>query len=290
MKRHARFGNGVRAGLLAAMSVMVLLAGAAAAASVSDGVTRAVDRSPLSAAEKHDLTARAQAAVEAGVPAEDVEIVVERSLERGADGAAIGQFLDTASRVSRQGLPVKPVLDRIEQGLSKQVPFERIHTASVRLADGLAKAKPLVDGLLRSGLPDGPRGTRDAAIESVARAGEQSISDDTLRATGEKVRGQGRTLQQFDQAVRSLALLVGSGMPTEAAARLVQTGIERGFTERDYAGLERSVSDMVRQGRSMDDIVRAAERDMLDRRGAGEGPAGGTRDFGGGRERGGRGR
>lgn len=287
MKQHPKYGRRGMTSLYAALAVMAVLTGTAAAG--SEGVEAAIGRSPLTVGEKHDLTVRAQAAVRAGVPAEDVEIIVARSLSHGADAAATGRFLDTASRVSKEGLPVKPIVDRIEQGLSKGIPPDRINAASGRLADGLAKAKPLVDGLLRSGLSDGARGARAAAIESVARAGEQSIPDNVLRATGERVRVQGRTLQEFDQAVRSLTFLAGSGMPLGAAEQLVLAGAERGFTERDYAGLERSVSDMVRQGRSMDDIVRAAERDMLERHG--DGAAGGThdREFGGSRESGGRG-
>lgn len=287
MKEHPRYGERVSTSLLAAMVVVILLAGTASAG--TGDIDGTIARSALTTEEKHDLAARAQAAIRAGVPAEDVGIIVARSLEHGADAAAIGRFLDTASRVSSQDLPVRPVVDRIEQGLSKGIHQERIAAASGRLADGLAKAKPLIDGLMRSGVTGG-KDSRDAAIESVARAAEQSVPEDTLRATGEKLSNKRGTIGQFDQAVRSLTLLVGAGMPHEAAARLVQSGVERGFTERDYAWLERSVSDMVRQGRGMDDIVRAAERDMLDHRGAGEGPAGGMRDRDfGGREPGGRG-
>ena len=84
-------------------------------------------------------------------------------------------------------------------------------------------------------------------------------------------------------------------MHADAAERVVGACIDRGLTERDYARLERKVSDMVREGRSMDDIVRAADREVSRERGAGEGRdsgrqdrgTGGTRDAGG---RGGRGK
>jgi len=179
--------------------------------------------------------------------------------------------------------------------LSKGVPPERIDAAGRRLADGLATAKPLVDGLVLNGLPTGAGNVREAALESVARAHEQSLSSDMMQALGEKVRAQGQSLDHFERAVRSLSFLAGNGMPADAAERVVQAGIERGLGERDYARLERKVGDMVRQGRSMDDIVRAADREVRESRIHGEGRDSGKQDrgAGGGRDagsRGGRGR
>jgi hypothetical protein len=266
------------------------MAGAESAAGVSDDISRAIGRSSLDAEEKQILIGQVETARKAGVPSDDVEIIVTRGLERGVGAAMLGRFLDTSAQTARQGLPVRPVLDRIEQGLSKGVPPERIDAAGKRLADGLAKAKPLVDGLLQNGLPPGTGGAKDAALESVARAGEQSLSAGTMQGLGETVRAQGQSLDQFDRAVRTLSFLAGNGMPADAAERVVQAGIERGLMERDYARLERKVSDMVRQGRSMDEIVRAADREVRESRGAGEGRDSGRHDrgAGSGRDAGGR--
>ena len=271
----------------------------AAHATADDGprttAAQALERSSLSVKEREDLAARARTAVRAGIPEEDVEIIVGRGLERGVDAGTLGSFLETAARTKQQGLPARPVLDRIEQGLSKGVPPERIDAAAGRLADGLAKAKPLVEELLKNGLSAGASGAKDAALESVARAGEQGLSAGTMQGLGEKVRSRGQSLEQFERAVRTLSFLSGSGMHADAAERVVGACIDRGLTERDYARLERKVSDMVREGRSMDDIVRAADREVSRERGAGEGRdsgrqdrgTGGTRDAGG---RGGRGK
>ena len=91
--------------------------------------------------------------------------------------------------------------------------------------------------------------------------------------------------------MRTLSFLAGNGMPADAAERVVQAGIERGLTERDYGRLERKVSDMVRQGRSMDEIVRAADRQAREGRIPGDGRGSGPQDRGpgGGRDAGGRG-
>lgn len=283
-------------GVMIAAVVAIVVAIAAPAVSTAadaggtDNILHALEQAPLNREEKQFLNGQVQAAHQAGVPADDVEIIVTRSFDRGVGAATLGRFLETSAQVARQGLPVRPVLDRIEQGLSKGIPAERIDAAGKRLADGLAKAKPLVDGLLQNGLRVGTGGAKDAALESVARAGEQSLSADTMHALGEKVRAQGQSLDQFERAVRGLSFLVGSGMTADTAEQVVRAGIERGITERDYARLERKVSDMVRQGRSMDEIVRAADREVREVRGHGDGRGSGHQDRGpgSGRDAGGR--
>jgi len=279
---------------LIALAASVFLLGAVpspAADGLPAGASQALERSALSAPDRSLIADRAREAVRAGLPAEDVEIIISRALDRGADAAALERFLDTPLRTQQQGLPVRPVLDRIEQGLSKGIPLERIDAAATRLADGLAKARPVVDGLLQAGLAPGPRGARDAAIESIARAGEQSVPDSLVHSTGETARQQGQSLAQFDRAVRTLTFLAGAGVPPDAAARLVRSGMERGWSDRDFGRLERRVSDMVREGRGPDEIVRSAEREIREDRGPGDGRSGGAQDrgFGGGRDAGGRG-
>jgi hypothetical protein len=160
----------------------------------------------------------------------------------------------------------------------------------MRLADGLEKARPLIDGLLQNGLPAGTAGARDAALETVARAHEQSLPAGMMQALGETAHAQGQSLDRFERAVRTLSFLAGNGMPADAAERMVRTGLEQHLTDRDFARLERKVSDLVRQGRSMDDIVRAADREVRDGRSAGKDRDSGMQDRGpgGGRDAGGR--
>ena len=271
--------------IAAAIVVAVALAAplvAAAAAGGADDILRAIEQAPLTGEEKQVLSDQVRAALQSGVPAEDVDIIVTRSIERGASATTLGRFLDTATQVARQGLPIRPVLDRIEQGLSKGVPPERIDAAGKRLADGLAEAKLLTDSLLRNGLLPGAGGAYDAALETVARAGEQGLSTGTMQGLAEKVRARGQSLEQFERAVRTRAFLAGSGMQAEAADRVVHACIDRNLTERDYARLERTVSDMVRQGKDMDDIVRAADQKVREGRGHGEGRESGKQDRGAG--------
>ncbi len=108
----------------------------------SEAIDRALKASQLSKTEQADVHTKAEATISAGVPAEDVEIIVTRATGRGLDAGSITRLLDIGASAKREGLPAGPVLDRIEQGLSKAVPAERIQAASDRLVQKLQEAKP----------------------------------------------------------------------------------------------------------------------------------------------------
>jgi hypothetical protein len=110
------------------------------------------------------------------------------------------------------------VLDRIEQGLSKGVPPERIAAASGQLVEKLAAAKPLVDALTQGGVKSGPGAERDAAIASAARALEKSIPAEDVKEMGSAVRAKGAGLPLFTSAVDAATYFTGRGMSSKRIA------------------------------------------------------------------------
>jgi hypothetical protein len=261
------------------MLVMAGTAGSAFAAEPGEQVR--------AAEEQGDPAREARAA---GVPAEDIAVIVNRSRERGVAAEQVRDMIRIITHTREQNLPVRAVLDRIEQGLAKGVPAERIAAAARRLEEHLAAAMPLVDALGRQGLrPAGAR-EREDAIESVARAREQAIPDGILAGTGTAVRTRGQTMAQFDRAVRTMTLLAGNGMSAGPAAQVVRECVDHDFIEKDYAKLERNMIEMLRRGRPMEDVVRAAEREIRERPSRDDSRGDRQRDRGfGGREAGGRG-
>ncbi len=227
-----------------------------------DAVGRALQQSALTQEEQAAVRARAAAAVGAGVPAEDVAIIVARSAKRGTDAGTIGRLLDTAKAAKQQGLPVGPVLDRIEQGLSKEVAAERIAAAAKRLADKLAVAQPVVDGLMHSGVKPGRAGEREEAVEATARALEQSLSVEDLKGMGADLRSGKGTLSAFTGAANAAAYFAGNGMSVKTAAHLVRTALEGGAKEGDFDGMIRQFNNDLRQGMKAEDAAQKMEHRM----------------------------
>jgi len=226
-----------------------------------DNISRALEASALPRAAQADVKSRAAAAIKAGVPAEDVEIIVSRGLNRGADAGAINRFLEITVSAKRSGLPVGPVLDRIEQGLSKGVPPERIAAASARLAEKLRVAQPIVDTLIRGGMAPHGSADREKAIEATARALERSIPVDAIEGMGSAVRGKRGSLRFFTSAVDTATYFVGSGMSSKTASRLVQSAVEKGSSERDLNTMVRRMAEEMKQGTKAEDAAAKMEHE-----------------------------
>ena len=207
------------------------LAAAGESGTLLNGALFDLDHSSLPRDAKLEVRVQADRAVKRGVPADDVAVIVNRSLKRGAGGGQIAGFLKTAAAVREQRLPVRPVLDRVEEGLSKGVPIGRISTVVRGLAEKLASARPIVSSLAQGGLK--PGSGQDEATETVARALEKSIPRSVILDAGSKVRKQGGSLELFNRAVDTMTLLVGSGMPVEKASRLVASALDRSYPEKE---------------------------------------------------------
>jgi uncharacterized protein YoaH (UPF0181 family) len=245
---------------LAAAIVLLFAVGVAVAEQASTGQIRSlVEKSQYSSADKAELLDAADRALQAGIPADDVEIIITRGRERRVDATTTKKLLDTAVKVREQGLPVRPVLNRIEQGLSKGVPPERISAASERLAEKMAEAEPIVSGLVRSGVKAESGRDREYAIETVARALEKEISKDAIAGAGERVKERRGSVALFDKAVHTMTNLMDSGMSSGSASRIVHEAVKKGFSEKDLTKMEREVVEGLEKGKRIDDVVKSTE-------------------------------
>ena len=229
-----------------------------------DAINGLLQSSSLSKPEQAEVRTRAADAVNNGIPGDDVEIIVSRAVKRGADAGTINGFIDTVLSAKKAGLPTDPVLDRIEQGLSKGVPPGRIDAASRQLAEKLAIAQPLVDELIRNGVKPRGKAERVDAIEATARALEKSLSADDIRGMGASVQNRKGTMPLFTSAVNTSAYFAGSGMSAKTATRIVRDAVASGYSERDLDGMVRRTAEEMRRGKSAEDAGLGMERGNMD--------------------------
>jgi hypothetical protein len=250
------------------LAALVLLLGLTSWAHGADNpnletIRRALAASSLTQADQAEVRARAMNAINAGVPAEDVGIIVQQAVNHGAEAGTIGRFLDTGAAVKKEGLPVNVILDRIEQGLAKRVPSERIAQASEQLAQKLAAARPLVDGIIKDGMTARKSSEREDAIGAAARALEKSIPPEAVQEIGIAVREKGGSLPLFTRSMDAAAYFTGSGMSSKTASNLVRHALEAGYSERDLDGMVKQVDAELRKGAKAEDAASKMERDTL---------------------------
>ncbi len=228
-----------------------------------DTISLTLGQSALSKTEQAEVHARAASAISAGVPAEDVEVIVSRAVNRGMDARTINRFLDLGLSARKDGLPPGPLLDRIEQGLSKGVPAERIHAASERLAEKLGEARPVVDGLIKGGMRSRGVAERDAAIASAARALEKNMTSRDIESIGSAVQGRKGSVMLFTGAVDTAAYFTGSGMSPKTASHLVGNAVEKGYSLRDLGSLVKRMDSEMKRGARAEDIAAKMEREGM---------------------------
>jgi len=221
-----------------------------------------VEKSSLSKEAKLGMLTKADRAVRAGIPAEDVAVIITRGLRQGVESVRIESFLETATRTKEQGLPTRLVLDRIEQGLAKGIPAENISGVTNRLSKNLAVAKPIVSKLESEGIKSTRAGGSEDAVETVARALEKSITRDAVMSTGERVKEQKGSMALFNRAVDTMTTFVGSGMTAKQAEKIVHTAVDKGYSERDLEAMERYMVNELRKNHSMNDVAADMESRM----------------------------
>jgi hypothetical protein len=225
-----------------------------------DKIHLVLEASTLSRTEQAGVNTKAAAAITAGLPGDDVEIIVSRAVGHGADAVLIGRLLDTAMSAKKEGLPVQPVLDRMEQGLAKGVPTERVVAASQRLAEKIATALPLVDALIREGMTPRRGNERETAIGSAARALEKSMNTQDIAAMGAAVRNRRGSLSLFTSAMDTAAYFAASGMSPKTAMHLVRDAVQKGSSEHDLGAMVRRMDNEMKHGTSAEDAAANMER------------------------------
>ena len=249
--------------MLVAACLIFLYGTAAAEQGYIERIAKSLEGSTLSKAEQAEVRVQADAAVKAGVSAEDVELIVRRAIERDADADAVIRLLHIPLSLNRQGLPTGPVLDRIEQGLAKRISPAKIALASERLAEKMAAGRPVVDGLVQKGIITKESEDRDMALTSTARALEHGLPVETLTTLGALVHERHGSLRYFASAVDAAAYFAGSGMSAQTAAGFVQHAVERGYTERDLDAMIRQIDVEMKHGTRAEDAAARMDRETM---------------------------
>lgn len=215
----------------------------------------AVEKAALSKEAKAGILTRADRAVAAGIPSEDISIIITRGLNQGLESRHIEGFLETATKAKEHNLPIRLMLDRTEQGLAKGVPAEKIAGVTKGLSGHLAVARPIVSKFENNGVEPARTKMSDDAVETVARALEKSIPQDAVIKTGDKVKDRKGSIGLYNRAVNTMTIFASNGMTAEQAAKIVHTAMDKGFSERDLEAMERYMVDGLRKNRPMSEIV-----------------------------------
>ena len=118
-------------------------------------VERAVTDAGYAFEVRTALMAKAREALEQGISPDDVTALVQKGAEQKMGGQSTTLFLSIAVETKRQGLPERPILNRIHQGIAKGVPPDKVLMAAGQVKERLGAAAEVVDKARSQGLKSG---------------------------------------------------------------------------------------------------------------------------------------
>lgn len=153
--------------LFAAALLGATLAGTAAGASRNRALERLLEKGMYSAADGRNIQRAFSAAEEADVDERDALSLVEVCIDGEFDAPQIQRVLAVAAQLALEGLPVEGYIAKIEEGVSKGVPADRVVQAAERRGLALNKAKLILNSMVLQGFS---ADDRDELLPDLAEA------------------------------------------------------------------------------------------------------------------------
>ena len=182
---------------------------------------------------------------------------------RGHAPESINRLLDHAKRALDQGLPERPVVNKIKEGLAKGAPPERIRPVIRDMVDRLRKARDMLREMApersRKSSPEGSRAT-----EVMAEALGRGVTIDEIRSLN-RSRGKGAVSREaLAFGAKGLALTKEGGLKAPETLPVVGEAIRQGFRANELLDLGREMKKRGKEFRTdrnrLRDLKRAVER------------------------------
>lgn len=184
MKRLVKIAGA--AGMLAALALAPTPAAIAADARIR-GLEKVVD-GRFGADDEAQIGKAFRAALQAGMAERRALSLVETCVEGGFEAPELARVLTLAAQLELQHLPAESFVAKIEEGVSKRVPAERVLQAAERRALMLNRAQALLNAVVLEGfdLDD-----REELVPDIAEALEAGRPADEIRRVLAEAAGAG---------------------------------------------------------------------------------------------------
>jgi hypothetical protein len=153
--------------------------GPATAASRHRGLERILEKSMFTAPEADRVRSAVSAALHAGVDDRDTLALSAAAVDGEFEAAQLLRLLSLASQLALEGLPVEGFIAKVEEGVAKQAPPDRVVQVAERRALMLNKAKSILNTLVLQGFAVDDR---DELLPDVAAALEAGRAPEAAQA------------------------------------------------------------------------------------------------------------
>ncbi len=170
--------------------------------------------------------------------------LIRRAAEKGLTADQTKMILDRIDRIAASDLPAAVVLDRYLEGLSKDVPLERITAVIDQLESRLRNSAGWVDEVYGPAFRDRSAPVRLALIDNCAYATAVGVTSDGIVQMMHLAADAHQAPEEGKSAVLAVGCLVGSGLSQSASCDLVRMAWQHGFRGTDLERLGRDVGGL----------------------------------------------
>ncbi len=170
-------------GLCTALVATALLAGVLCSPAAGETTNRSLERIVVKGMFSAEEGARLQRAFatarQAGVEERDALALVQAGVEGEFDAAQTLRVLSIVAQMALEKLPVEGFIAKVEEGVSKRIPADRVVQVAERRALMFNKAKSILNSLVIQGFPVDDR---DELLPDLAAALEAGRTPEQARA------------------------------------------------------------------------------------------------------------
>lgn len=170
--------KGLYPAIVGAAVLVAVFAAPAAGETTNRALDRVVAQGKFSADERTRMQRAFSAARQAGVEERDALSLVESCVEGEFDASQTLRLLSISAQLALEKLPVDGFITKIEEGVSKRVPADRVVQVAERRALMLNKAKLIINSLVLQGFAIEDR---DELLPDLAAAIEAGRSPEDAR-------------------------------------------------------------------------------------------------------------
>ncbi len=178
--------------------------------------------SSASAQQNPTVDEAVRAARESGVPESTLNRLLLAGYRYQIDSTTMAHWITAMGGAAAKGLPCAPLIEKLDEGLSKRIPVERITAVLDQQTQHLSAAAQLLGPAHGS-----PEAANDEAVSRMADLMMTSLTIEEIRAILNQPALA--TTQERLEAATFYAVLKQSGLPPDACLELVSNGLQRHF-------------------------------------------------------------
>jgi len=194
------------------------------------------------------LLREAEEAVQSGISLEDIQEIIQKSLEKKINTYTIIGILSLLNELAEDGLPTSPIINKAKEGFAKGIPPDKIILSLKEKSENLQFAKYLVEEALSEGanIKD-----KNKAIEILEEGLTYNIPEDMITDIFVEALQNKKEIEEIAGAFTALSDLLNLEISATSAKVITKDLLKKDYSPRDMMTLVNVIAYAQKNGLSM---------------------------------------